>query len=339
MSLRVSGPAKYSALRLMSGATLALLLVVVSPVAGADASAESDVIALAHAWSGVFDVTEQMFFDTTPELTRPPGSQLRLQVQVAQVELPWLSPTVLYLEERPFDAAGVPQRQVLLGLTTGQQPGTVRVQQYTFAQPAQWVGLAQRPQTLARLTTADVVAHPGCDLQLLREAGQFRGGTLARACRNGATGQYVDYQLLLGDELYWYRQRMFTLRGDELRQEIAGFTLIDVENARLFTCLVSWRAAPDAVPQTLLTLDLHDQAGRGRFATPDGRRWRITLYGHGGSFANGVNALRLELQNEPLEHTLASSWTASAGRAIALDYEQLSVRCAPILPESDELPS
>ncbi len=299
---------------------------------------QSDVAALSRLWSGVSDLTEQVFFDSAPELTRPPGSQLRLQVQVTPVELPWLAPAVLYLEERPFDEPGAPRRQVLLGLTAGQQPGTVRVQQYTLQRPALWVDLANRPDALRRLTVADIDAHPGCDLQLVREAGQFRGGTLARACRDRAKDQYVDYQVLLGEDLYWYRQRTLALADDDLRREIAGFTMVDVENARLFTCQVRWRATAQAAT-LLLSIDLHDQGGRGSFTTPDGRRWRVTLYGRDWPFANGLDALQLQLEGQQPDRELASSWTASPGRAITLDYDKLSLHCAPVLPETDDVPS
>lgn len=311
------------------------------PAAGAaaDGAGESDVAELARLWSGVFDLTEQVFFDTAPELTRPPGSQMRLQVVVTPVVLPWLAPSVLYLEDRSFDGSGAPRRQVLLGLTTGQQPGTVRVQQYTLRRPALWLDLAHRPDALRRLTVADIEAHPGCDLLLVREADQFRGGTLARACRDRSRDQYVDYQLLLGDDLYWYRQRTLALADDDLRREIAGFTMIDVEDARLFTCQVSWSAAPQSAPVVLLNLDLHDQGGHGSFATPDGRQWRVTLYGRDWPFANGLDALQLELEGQQPDRNVARSWTASPGRAITLDYDKLKLRCAPVLPETDDLPS
>lgn len=329
--------------RRFPGLTLAVvwLALAVGPAVdtAAPSAEESDVAALSRVWSGVFDLTEQVFFDTAPELTRPPGSQLRLQVQVASVVLPWLAPTVLYLEERPFDEPGAPRRQVLLGLTAGQQPGTVRVQQYTLRRPSLWLDLAHRTEALQRLTVADIEAHPGCDLQLVREAGQFRGGTLARACRDRVKDQYVDYQLLLGDELYWYRQRTLALPDDDLRREIAGFTMIDVENARLFTCQVHWQPSADLAPTLLETIDLHDQGGRASFATPDGRRWRVTLYGRDWPFANGLDALQLSLEGQQPDQNLASSWTASPGRAITLDYDKLGLHCAPVLPETDDVPS
>ena len=281
---------------------------------------ESDVMALSRLWSGVFDLTEQVFFDATPQLIRPPGTQLRLQVQVAPVLLPWLAPAVLYLEERPFDDPGSPRRQVLLGVTAGQQPGTVRVQQYTLRRSAAWTDLAHRPEALSRLTVADIEAHPGCDLQLVREAEQFRGGTLARACRDSVPHQYIDYQLLLGDEIYWYRQRTLMLPDDDLRREIAGFTMIDVANARLFTCQVYWHSTEQGAALALQTLDLHDQGGRGGFSTPDARHWRVTLYGRDWPFANGLDALQLVLEGAQPERAVASSWTASL------------LRCAPPRP-------
>jgi hypothetical protein len=310
-----------------------------APLALADPDADANVAALLARWAGVYDLTEQIFFDAAPELTRPPGTQIRLQVAVTPVVIPWLAPQVLYLEERPFDEPGSPRRQVLLSLTPGQQPGTVRVQQYTFRRPGSWLGLQQRPAAIRRLTVADIEAHPGCDLLLVREAGQFRGGTLTRSCRDRISGQYIEYQLLLGDDLYWYRQRTLALADDELRREVAGYTLVDVENARLFTCEIRWRATPSAAMLTLLTLDLHDQGGRGNFVTPDLQHWRITLFGRDWPFANGLDALQLVLEGREPPQTLASSWTSRPGRALALEYDKLSVHCAPVVAESDDVPA
>lgn len=300
---------------------------------------DADVLALASRWAGVHDLTEQVSFDATPELTHPPGTQIRLQVAVTPVVVPWLAPQVLYLEELPFDEPGSPRRQILLSLTPGQQPGTVRVQQYTLRRPSAWLGLARRPQAIARLTVSDITAHPGCDLLLVREADQFRGGTLTRSCRDRTKDQYIDYQLLLSDELYWYRQRTLALPDDALRREVAGFTMVDVENARLFTCQVAWRATPGAASRQLLTLDLHDQGGRGSFTTPDEQRWRITLYGRNRPVADGLDVLQLVLESLPAAQPLANSWTASRGRAISLDYDKLSLNCAPVVPENDDVPS
>ncbi len=299
-------------------------------------AASTDVAALVARWAGDYDLTEQLFFDAAPTLDRPLGAQQRLQLVVTPIEVPWLAAQVLYLEEFLYDDPSVPRRQVILRLTAGQQTGTVRAQQYTLRRPARWRALARRPDLAAQLTAADVDAHPGCDLLMVREAEQFRGRTLGRACRDGGKHQYVEYELLLGEDLYWYRQRVLGLPGGELQRELAGFTLIDVDNARLFSCVVVWHESADLARQ-LLTLDLHDQGGHGNFTTPDGRRWRITLYGHDWSFADGRDALQLVLAGLPPNPSLARSWTASAERVIALDVDRLSLQCAPIVPERDDV--
>ncbi len=82
----------------------------------------------------------------------------------------------------------------------------------------------------------------GCDILLKREGDQFRGGTRERKClEHGAREpQWIDYRVVIGEGMFWYRKRTLTMADDELTEEIAGFPHVDFDQARLFTCGISW---------------------------------------------------------------------------------------------------
>ena len=87
----------------------------------------------------------------------------------------------------------------------------------------------------------------GCDILLKREGGQFRGGTRERKCleHGSREPQWIDYRVVIGEGMFWYRKRTLTLAGDELDEEIAGFPHVDLDEARLFTCGISWAPSKD----------------------------------------------------------------------------------------------
>ena len=99
----------------------------------------------------------------------------------------------------------------------------------------------------AALTSADIESVAGCDIYLKREGAQFRGGTRGRKCleTDGAERRWLDYRVVIGDGLFWYRKRRLEFPGDELTEEIAGFPHVDLDEARLFSCGISWAQPRD----------------------------------------------------------------------------------------------
>jgi hypothetical protein len=97
--------------------------------------------------------------------------------------------------------------------------------------------------------------------------------------------------------LFWYRQRKLLVADNELAEEIAGFPHVDFDEARLFSCGVSW-----APPKTrerrraLEGVDLHDRGGRARFSTPDGRELLLELHGRDWPLSEGRESLVLRLE-------------------------------------------
>jgi hypothetical protein len=312
-------------------------------VAAAAAVDVTDVLALQRLWSGARDSSEQvvMNLDRGGALW-PQASALRVRTIVAPVSLPWLAPHVLYLEEFIEDDPQEPRRQLLLQLEpAGENGHAVRARLYTFSAPERWMHLNNRPQLAAQLGREDIVPAPGCDLVLSRSGDQFRGGTRGRRCLDFSAGapRYLDYQLVISEDLYWYRRRVLRQSDGELQQEIIGFNRFEPNEARLYACRVSWSAsgaARDLKP--LATLDLYEAGGHGRFATPDGRTLELTLHGRDWPFAVDRDALLLLLQEPGADDSpLATAWAQLDAQQVALQLGWLEVRCGSLAPDSDEL--
>jgi hypothetical protein len=304
------------------------------------ADAQATLAALVESWSGVYDDLEQVIFDERARSPLVSDNTRRIRTIVAPVALPWLGQSVLYLEEFPQDDPDDPRREVLLWLAPerGSDAQTVRVRQLTFLEPERWHHLYQHTELLRTLRMGDLASMPGCDLVLTRDGDEFRGGTVGRNCLDSAVHpqRYVDYQLLVGDGLNWYRKRLYRLDDDELVTETVGFNWFELHQARLFVCRVRW--SPSGRPADLAPLtsvDLHDQGGRARFTTPDGRSYELELHSGDWPFDANRDALILIVRELGSGAPLASSWAGLDAQQIFVSLGAMDVTCGPIAPERD----
>jgi hypothetical protein len=281
----------------------------------------------------MYDMSEELVAseDEDSPLASLVGQQ-RIQINVRRIPLPWMGTHVLYVEEIPYDEPFEVRRRVLLSIEPGPAPdGSWRIRQYTRRADA---------RNFAELTPDDVETVAGCDLYLKREGGQFRGGTRGRKCLETVSHekQWLDYRVVIGDGLFWYRQRRLTLSNDELAEEVAGFPHVDLEEARLFSCGISW-ADPKGkgARRVLAGVDLHDRGGRAHFRTPDGRELQLELHGRDWPLSEGRESLVLMLTDGKTDSpTIASSWTSLNAARVGIDIGWLAIDCAPVVSETGE---
>jgi len=302
----------------------------------AEEPANDERDALTDLWSGMYDVSEEL---VTGEPSDSPlaslADQERVQINVRRIPLPWLGTHVLYVEEYLYDEPFERRRRVLLSIEAPQADGTLRVRQFTRKAD---IG---NPVTL----TADYVESvAGCDLYLHRDGSQFRGGTQDRRClQDGAREpRWLDYRVVIGDGLFWYRKRTLTLAEDDLVEEIAGFPHVNPEQARLFSCGIAWTPQKENnrthdARRPLESVDLHDRGGRARFRTPDGRQLQLELHGRDWPLSAGRESLVLILTDARASgDTIASSWTSLDAARVGIDIGWLTIDCAPVVSETGE---
>jgi len=286
--------------------------------------------ALTQLWTGIYDMTEELVATEAPDSMLEPVTT-RVAVNVRRVALPWLGTHVLYVEEYPYDEPFELRRRVLLSIEPGRSEGSLRVRQFTRRTAA---------SNPSALTPADIETVSGCDLFLTRVGAQFRGGTQERKCLEsaGAGKRWLDYRVVIGEKLFWYRKRLLSLADDELAEEIAGFPHADLDEARLFSCGISWATARDKGPRRLIdNVDLHDRGGRARFRTPDGRALQLELHGRDWPLSEGRESLVLILTDgKASSETIASSWTSLGAARVGIDIGWLAIDCAPVVSETGE---
>ena len=307
------------------------------------ADTSPEITELMQRWSGVHDTAVQVIVDEhSPQTAAAEAPRLRTVVE--PVELPWLGPTVLYLEETLHDVPGAPRRQVLLRLSVDSQlrPQRIRVRQYTFKEPRQWRGLFADPQAQMALRRTDIETLPGCDLLLTHDGDQFHGGTLGRGCVSPPADpqRYVDYRVQVGEGVYWFRIRQFRFEDDALVQESAGYNWPAMHLARLYSCRIRWAAsgqAADLAP--LLNVEVADHGGRADFSLPDGSSWRLILHSDDWPFDASNQALILILQDLAPGGTTVRSWSPSDALQVSATLKLMDARCGPSAPAANLSPA
>ena len=294
--------------------------------------------ALIERWSGLHDSAEQLVVGDAVPGALGTDSSVRISTLVVPVLLPWLGPDVLYLEEFPHDDPDSPRRVVLLRLEPqpDRGPGAVSVREFTFRSPARWRRLYADPELAARLRLDDLETLAACDLTLVQDGDQFRGGTRGRGCTAPSHGEarFVDYRLLVGSDLYWYRRRLLRIEDGQVVQESVGFEWFELHRARLFACRIrpiggAAAAAAAAAPPTVI--ELHDQGGRARYTSPEGRSYELELHSNDWPFDANRDALILVVRELAAGAPLSSSWAELGAREISVRLEALEVRCGPLV--------
>jgi len=295
-------------------------------------------------WPGVRDTSEQVVFSPDrPHFALEDDEPVRVRTVISRVNLPWLGTRVLYLEEFLHDQPSVLRRQLLLRVETETVGARrARVLPYTFKDGERWQRLNLSPKKLSSLKSSDIQRTEGCDLVLNQEGDQFRGGTTGLDCSDEQhdTNLYVDYRVVIGGDVYWYRRRLMRESDDQLYEEVIGYNWFAPNETRLFTCRVEYSASgkPEEL-RPIVRLDLHDQGGHARFTAPDGRKFDLSLHTEDWPFASERDALLLLLEQPNDPDPVASAWTDPEAQQIGIDLGWLKIRCGPLVPETGEVAS
>lgn len=203
---------------------------------------------------------------------------------------------------------------------------------------------------------------------LARDGEQFIGGTIGHACEDERAGadRYVDYQLVIGKNIYWYHRRVLRRRSDELREEVIGYNWFQLNDAQLFTCRIDWSpTGREADLKPLQRIDLRDQGGHAQLSTPDGRTLELALHSQDWPFLGERDALILMVQEKrsvlqagaagrdgrmpgaspasaraptaSADSPIGSAWSEIDTQQILLQLDWLRVRCGPLVPDTGEL--
>ncbi|MEO0996683.1 MAG: chromophore lyase CpcT/CpeT [Pseudomonadota bacterium] len=249
-----------------AGACLTLIAFAACGLAAADDKADPyarDLKVLASWFEGEFDNEEQRWFEADPRSATPESERvLRLHTVHRRVSLPDFGEHVFYVEEyRDNDPAEIIRQRLVL-FSAGDDGRGIRMQQGFFRSPEAVRGAHEEPSRLDGLSADDVTFLPQCDVYWQRRAGQFEGSMAPKACvfGDGDERRYSVHDLTLAEDKYWRVDATFLVADDTLFRGYPADRPLQMNRARPYRCDVYFYA-PDAAPQVVSDLPMHDQGG------------------------------------------------------------------------------
>lgn len=145
-----------------------------------------------------------------------------------RVELPEFGDHVLYVEETKHGDPSAIFRQRIYTLTRDPETDVVTVKLWYFKDKTRYLAAWRDASILAELTPDQMSPLPDhCDLTIRRQGARYHMSMPAKQCVFGE--RYFDYQVLLGPESFWFRDRIVDAATDEVLEAAGNFTYHELD--------------------------------------------------------------------------------------------------------------
>ena len=159
------------------------------------------------------------------------GGHIEVVSHYRPVTLPQFGDHVIYVEETKHGDPNSMFRQRIYTLAVDSSGGQIRVKLWTFNDKQKYVGAWRDLSKLDRLSPEEMFAFPdGCDLLVSRQGNKFHMPMRGRDCAFGE--RYFNYQVLLGEDTFWFRDKISSLETGEVLETAGGFTYHELDKVR-----------------------------------------------------------------------------------------------------------
>lgn len=221
---------------LMSIAVILLLTQTIScaSVSVAERTPEMDLALIMDWWNGDYNNDRQIKSleeqglpvwkaDDTGE-----GGHIEVTSHYRRVDLPVFGENVLYVEETKHGDPDNIFRQRIYTLNIDQEANAVRVKLWYFNDKKKYIGAWKDLTLLNDLTPEDMFPlQDDCDLISTRQAEKIHLPMPAKDCVFGE--KYFNYQVLLDENSFWFRDRIMLVADDSLDSTAGQFTYHELD--------------------------------------------------------------------------------------------------------------
>ncbi|MEM9532484.1 MAG: chromophore lyase CpcT/CpeT [Pseudomonadota bacterium] len=145
-----------------------------------------------------------------------------------RVNLPEFGDQVLYVEETKHGDPSAIFRQRIYTLTRDVDSDVVTVKLWYFKDKTRYLGAWRDAGILAELTPDQMSPLPeNCDLTIRRQEARYHMSMPPKQCVFGE--RYFDYQVLLGPDSFWFRDRIVNAATDEVMEAAGNFTYHELD--------------------------------------------------------------------------------------------------------------
>jgi len=151
------------------------------------------------------------------------GGHIQVESHYRNVDLPQIDEHVLYVEETKHNDPTNIFRQRLYTLNIDEGTGLVRVKLFYFNDKEKYLGSWQDLRRLSEISPEELFASPdGCDLVVRAVGPKYQMKMDPKACVFG--NRYFDYQVLLGENSFWFRDKIQNVEDDSIVSMAGDFT-------------------------------------------------------------------------------------------------------------------
>lgn len=259
--------------------TAMLLMAVAGPAAAhTKQDLNSQLKLLMQWWPGDYDNNEQIVRQSGGGLDAPTSAPFyRIHTVYKRVDLPALGPNVLSVREWKNNNPADVVRVRLYSLSIDEKAKAIRVKVHMPRDEK-----AALPADDAALAGVMRPARDECDLYLNWIGGQFQGGFKDRACTAENGREWFQYQVMVGPDFTWWRDRRLASRDGKVTWENApgsDYAWFEQTKARWMKCEVQEdREGIMRNTKKIADIRLHDQGGEADIAWPDGRTLTFLIH-------------------------------------------------------------
>lgn len=156
------------------------------------------------------------------------GGHIEVTSHYRPVDLPVFGDNVIYVEETKHGNPNLMFRHRIYTLSIDETSDNIRVKLWNFSDKEKYVGAYQDLSMITDLTPDNMSPLPdNCDLIVAKQDGKYHMPMNGRDCAFGES--YFTYQVLLGSDSFWFRDKIMKLADDEVVAAAGGFTYHELD--------------------------------------------------------------------------------------------------------------
>ena len=156
------------------------------------------------------------------------GGHIEVTSHYRPVDLPAFGSYVVYVEETKHGDPDNIFRQRIYTLSIDEEIEAVRVKLWNFKDKQKYVGAWRDLSRLNSLSPEEMSPLPDqCDLIVARNDQKFHMPMENRKCAFG--DRYFNYQVMLGPDSFWFRDKIVRLADDEVLESAGEFTYHELD--------------------------------------------------------------------------------------------------------------
>lgn len=194
---------------------------------------KSDLETVMSWWNGDYNNEAQLagLLEDGKPVWREDGSGEGGHIQVTShyrpIDLPAFGDNVIYVEETKHGKPDLIFRQRIYSLSAD-ETGATSVKLWYFNDKEKYIGAWKDLDRLSEVTPDDMFPlQDECDLQVSKQGDKYHMPMPKKSCVFGE--RYFDYQVLLGEDSFWFRDRIVNVADDVPLESAGNFTYHELE--------------------------------------------------------------------------------------------------------------